>query len=200
MTERRPSAPRSSARPTADRSARPGSRPGHPGQRGARPVSGARPDARRVTAEPAPRPRLTGRAAILILVIAVLTVSYASSMRAYLQLRDQIEGLKAKNAAYTASIDDMEREIRRHRDPAFIEAQARERFDFVMPGESSYRVIDENGQPMDSEEALSDPDALAANQPPPWWDTVWGTVELAGKPPAATPPPASRLDGSESAQ
>ena len=41
------------------------------------------------------RPRLTGRAAILVLVLAVLAVSYASSLRAYLQQRVHIVELKA---------------------------------------------------------------------------------------------------------
>src|SRR4051812_49469584 len=40
------------------------------------------------------RPRFTGRAAVLVLVLAVLAISYASSMRAYLQQRGQIGDLK----------------------------------------------------------------------------------------------------------
>ena len=49
----------------------------------------SRPDGAR-----ARRPRFTGRAAVLVLVLAVLTVSYASSLRAYLQQRSHIGDLK----------------------------------------------------------------------------------------------------------
>ena len=60
-----------------------------------------------VAANP-PRPsRLTGRAAILVLVVSVLAVSYASSMRAYLQQRDQIGDLKDQIALRQASISDL---------------------------------------------------------------------------------------------
>jgi hypothetical protein len=44
------------------------------------------------------RSRFTGRAAVLVLVLAVLTVSYASSLRAYLQQRAHIGDLKAQIA------------------------------------------------------------------------------------------------------
>ena len=70
------------------------------------------PAASRAATAPAERrrPRLTGRAAILVLVLAVLTVSYASSLRAYLQQRDQIGDLKSQIALRRASIEDLERE------------------------------------------------------------------------------------------
>ena len=94
----------------------------------------------------APRPRLTGRAAILILLVAVLTVSYASSMRAYLQQRGHIADLKSQIAERSASISDLEREKLRWKDDAFLEQQARERFGFVFPGETSYQVLDSDGE------------------------------------------------------
>ena len=53
----------------------------------------------RTTASAAPRPRFTNRMAILVLVVAVLVVSYASSMRAYLQQRSHIEDLKTRDGA-----------------------------------------------------------------------------------------------------
>ncbi|MBA3781421.1 MAG: septum formation initiator family protein, partial [Nocardioides sp.] len=59
------------------------------------------------------RPRLTGRAAVLVLVLAVLVVSYASSMRAYLQQREHISDLKSAIAERETSINELEREKRR---------------------------------------------------------------------------------------
>jgi len=133
-----------------------------------------------------PRPRLTGRAAILILLIAVLTVSYASSMRAYLQQRAHIADLKLEIAERTANIHDLEREKKRWDDPAFLEQQARERFGFVFPGETSYQVLDENGNPLDGNDTLHDTDEVVKKAPTAWWDTAWKSVELAGNPPKQT--------------
>ena len=139
------------------------------------------------------RPRLTGRAAILVLVLAVLTVSYASSLRAYLQQRSQIEELKSQIALRQASISDLEREKDRWKDPAYIEQQARG-LNYVMPGETSYVVLDEDGKPLQQQSTLTDPATVAKKDPTAWWSTAWQSVELAGNPPKPTPPPATKID------
>jgi cell division protein FtsB len=139
------------------------------------------------------RPRLTGRAAILVLVLAVLTVSYASSLRAYLQQRAHITDLKSQIALRQASISDLEREKRRWEDPAYVRQQARE-LNYVMPGETSYVVLDENGEPLERSSSLTDPSTVARKPPTAWWSTAWQSVELAGDPPKPEPPPASKID------
>jgi cell division protein FtsB len=142
------------------------------------------------------RPRLTGRAAILVLVLAVLTVSYASSLRAYLQQRDQIGDLKSQIALRQANIDDLEREKRRWEDPAYVRQQARA-LNFVMPGETAYVVLDENGDPLESDTALTDPATVAPKPPQAWWSTAWESVRMAGDPPAAEPEPTEKIRGSD---
>ncbi len=151
---------------------------------------------RAILAEPR-RPRLTGRAAVLVLVLAVLAVSYASSLKAYLQQRAHIEDLKVEIARTSAEIDDLEREKRRWNDEAYVRAQARERFGYVMPGETAYVVLDEDGTPLEGEAALHDPDEVLAQDPQAWWQDAWGSVELAGHPPKDQPPPATDLDAPE---
>ena len=138
-------------------------RPGERRGAAARPhLAGRRRSRPPATREGRRRPRLTGRAAILVLVVAVLTVSYASSMRAYLQQRAHIGDLKDQIAAREAAIDDLEREKQRWHDPAFVEAQARDRFGYVMPGETSYVVLDEDGDPLEGDQTLPDADRRAA--------------------------------------
>ena len=139
----------------------------------------------------APRPRLTGRAAILILLIAVLTVSYASSLRAYLQQRGHISDLKSQIAERSANISDLEREKKRWKDDAFLEQQARERFGFLFPGETSYQVLDSDGKPLGGQDRLHDASEVVKPEPTPWWDTAWESVELAGNPAKANSGPAS---------
>lgn len=145
------------------------------------------------------RPRFTGRAAVLVLVLAVLTVSYGSSLKAYLQQRSEISDLKSQIAEREASIDSLEREKRRWDDPAFVQAQARARFGYLMPGETSYIVLGADGQPLESEASLKDPAEVVKVEPTAWWTSAWQSVELAGNPPSAGngKPPAAEIDGTD---
>lgn len=130
-----------------------------------------------------------------MLVLAVLTVSYASSLRAYLHQRSHIGDLKAAIAEREASINALEREKKRWQDPAFVRAQARARFGYLMPGETGFLVLDENGEPLETQSTLSDPDEVIQTVPTAWWSEAWASVELAGHPPAPTEGPATKIDG-----
>jgi len=77
---------------------------------------------------------------VLVLVLAVLAVSYASSARAWLRQRNEIADLTAQIKASQAAIDGLQQERRRWNDPAYVKQQAHERFGWVMPGETGYRV------------------------------------------------------------
>ena len=141
------------------------------------------------------RPRLTGRTAVLVLVVAVLAVSYASSMRAYLEQRAHIGELKAQIAERQVSIARLAREKERWSDPAFQAQQARERFGYVMPGDTSYVVLDEDGQALEPESSLSDREPVDPQTQQAWWARGWESVRVAGDPPAPEAPPATRIDG-----
>lgn len=133
------------------------------------------------------RPKLTGRAVVLLVVLAVLMASYASSLRAYLHQRDNIGDLKTEIAEREQAIDALQTEKRRWEDPAYTAQQARERFGYVMPGQRSYVVVDENGEPIQGGARLEDPDEVVKEEPTPWWDGAWASVELAGHPPKPKP-------------
>ncbi len=182
------------SRRTSSRAPRPGGRTG-PG----RDTGSTRAVRAPLAAEPATsgrrRPRLTGRATVLVLVLSLLTISYASSLRAYLDQREHIGDLKSQIALRQARIDDLEREKRRWEDPAFVRQQARD-LNYVMPGETAYVVLDEDGKPLDTEATLSDPPKVTPKAPTAWWSTAWKSVELAGNPPKPEDKqrPATKID------
>jgi cell division protein FtsB len=122
---------------------------------------------------------------VLVLVMAVLLASYASSMRAYLQQRHELQTLRASIALSSSHISTLRREKRRWSDPAYVEAQARQRFGWVLPGEIGYQVIGANGKPLGHHDSLSDPTALTEANRPLWWQTAWGSVVAAGRTPKA---------------
>ena len=174
-------------------SRRPSSRGGPPRNTRPRPRGGAgRP--RAASATPPPRPRFTNRAAILLVVFAVLVISYASSMRAYLQQREHINELKQQIASSQSDIARSEREKRRWHDPAYVEAQARARFGWVLPGETSYQVLDAEGNPLTGDDELTDPGSIATTKPKAWWSRAYSTLEAADHPAKkVTPTPATRI-------
>ncbi len=130
------------------------------------------------------RPRFTGRALVVLLVLAALVASYASSLGAYLDQRRHVASLHEQIESSETAISDLRREKQRWRDDAYVVAQARARFAFGFPGEIGYQVLDEDGRPLDHEDSLSVPAATAPDEPE-WWETTLESVTVAGDPPTA---------------
>ncbi|WP_182920291.1 FtsB family cell division protein [Nocardioides cavernaquae] len=126
------------------------------------------------------RPRITKRAVILLLVVAMLAVSWASSFRAWFQQRAEMDDLRSQIAQTQAEIEDLRGEKRRYSDDAYVKQQARLRFGYVMPGEESFQALDENGEPIGAVEELADPGNLPGQVPVAWYETAWESVEAAG--------------------
>ena len=111
----------------------------------------------------------------------MLLVSYASSLRAWLDQRSELATLQSQIAERRAAVAALEEEIQRWRDPAYVESQARERFGWVMPGEVGYRVIGADGKPLGGQDVLADSGADSGRAPRDWWAGLWGSVEAAGR-------------------
>jgi len=132
---------------------------------------------------------------VLVLVLAVLMVSYASSLRAYFQQRSQIQQVQASIEQSRADIAALQREKKRWRDPAYVVSQARARFAFGFPGEIGYRVLGADGRPLDQQDSLSQP-RTSGDGRPEWWQTTLSSIQTAGDPPRQTPPPATKITAS----
>ncbi len=71
---------------------------------------------------------------------------------------------------------------------AYVREQARARFGYLMPGQTSYVVIGADGKPLAAQATLGDPRTTTAGQTPTaWWTTEWKSVQLAGDPPPVKP-------------
>jgi hypothetical protein len=94
-------------------------------------------------------------------------------------------------------VDQLSREKKRWRDPAYVRTMAHQRFGWVMPGEIGFQVLDADGKPMDHTDTLSPPDSVTEATRPLWWQAAWGSVVAAGKPPvdkSKLPPPVDKID------
>ena len=123
------------------------------------------------------------------MVLLILTISYASSLRIYFAQAHEIAATKAEIANRQQRISDLESEVARWDRPDYVRTQARERLGWVVPGETGYKVVDANGKPLGGGAEIS-ADAQEAEKPrDAWWAKLWGSVEAADKPAPVKPRP-----------
>lgn len=169
---------RRSGGPRPARPRRGGSRPRGTEPAG-RPARAGGPRDTGADATPPRRVSLTGRAAVLALVLGVLAVSYAYPLRAwYDQSRERAE-LRSEAERLEAEVDELETQLRLWDDPAYVEAQARDRLGYVLPGEVGYVVVDDTGEP----ETELGPDGLPVLVEGEWYSRLWTSIEAADGPP-----------------
>lgn len=184
MSSSRPRRPQVHSRP--DRSGRPA-------------ASRTRPGARATSRAPgvgvaAPKTRFTSRMAVFVLVVLVLVVSYASSMRAYLGQSGQISGLQAQVASSQKQARSLRAELQRWKDPAYVRQQARARLNWVLAGETAYQVIGADGRPLAGTEELGRA-VVPPTTPEAWWTKQYDSLQAADHPDTynVVPTPLSKI-------
>ena len=121
--------------------------------------------------KPVPAKSFSGRLLALGIVMVVITVLLAPSVRTFLQQRSEIAALEAEIAREQEVGRELAQTLDRWEDPAYIKAQARERIFLVMPGETRYLVKGEDGVEDVEEQA-----AAQAPQDLEWVDALWDSV------------------------
>lgn len=123
---------------------------------------------------------------VLAGVGVVLVILLAPYLRPWLAQRSDIAAQQAEVEELQRQVDQLQAERRRWTDPAYVKAQARERLNFVMPGELAYVVIDDDEQAPEADparQAALDAGRIGGR---PWYDVLWQSVQLAGRSPVAT--------------
>ena len=115
--------------------------------------------------------RLTGRAAVLAVVICAIALSLAYPVREYVTQRRQIDSLVAQQQVMLAQVKNLQAQQARLSDPSYIEQLARQELDMCFPGTRCYIV--EGGQPLISATHPARPG------PAPWYDKLWQSVQQA---------------------
>ncbi|MFH9014951.1 septum formation initiator family protein [Streptomyces sp. NPDC017943] len=123
------------------------------------------------TRRQARRSRLTGRAALLALVLCSLIVALAWPMRQYVSQRAEIEDLQREQQQARERVERLRDAKARWQDDAYAEQQIRQRLHYVMPGETGFVVVD----PDAAEQSRTD--LGAADRP--WYANVWDGVDKA---------------------
>lgn len=118
---------------------------------------------------------------MLLGVLAVLAASYAFPVRAWLDQRAQYAELVAERDAVAAEVEDLRQARDRWDDPAYVRAQARERLNYVLPGEVGLVVLGTQSTPEKEPTDRTVLPALADDQP--WWSTLVAAFREVGAPP-----------------
>ena len=93
---------------------------------------------------------LTGRAVLLGVVVCALVLSLAYPIKEYVGQRSQIAALEQTARETQASVEALEELQLQLQDPAYIEAQARQRLKYAMPGDRVFIVVDGEATPQTS--------------------------------------------------
>jgi cell division protein FtsB len=114
------------------------------------------------------------RAAILAVVVCVLTLTIAGPVRTYFAQRTEMKQLSDAEAQLRSQIADLEQQKVKLGDPVYIAAQARERLGFVMPGDIPYQVQLPPGAAAPEAVPGVDPAQVPSGQP--WYTSLWHTI------------------------
>ncbi|TDE93960.1 septum formation initiator family protein [Occultella glacieicola] len=170
------SAPKRAGKPTSKPTSKPATKPSAARRAGAAKRSGATTEAHK-----APR-QITVRTLVLFVVVLMAFIVLAPTLRAYITQQERHRELSAQIVAAEQRNADLNGAVEQWNDDAYVQAQARDRLGFVMPGETPYRVVDP--ETVTGEEPAPDPgEDGPVSVPPtgPWYLTVWDSVQVAGE-------------------
>lgn len=183
MSVRRPASPTGRPQGRAPEKARSGSTRATAPPRAEsprRPAPSAR-TAGQARAVPATPPKgLSRRAAVYLALLLVLLVSLFPSLRAYTKQTEQLDSLRADVAAKQGQVAQLDNQLARWKDNAYVIAQAREQFTYVFPGETAYIVNGQTRAVTDGRDPAGAAAREASRAKGPWYSTLWGSVTQAG--------------------
>ncbi|MBW3089291.1 FtsB family cell division protein [Bifidobacterium miconisargentati] len=78
---------------------------------------------------------------VSLFIVALGTIQLVATFHTYALNLAELNGLKREEASLIAKKQELENDIKRWNDKAYITAQARERLGFVFPGEQAVRVL-----------------------------------------------------------
>lgn len=144
-------------------------------------------DGSRVTGAVRQRASVTSRAIALAVVLLILTISYASSLRVYFNQRQDLATTREQIISSQRDINNLSDEISRWNDPDYVRTQARIRLGWVVPGERGYRVIGADGKPITGDNEIAGGTPKPAPRPA-WYSKLIGSVRAADHPEPARDP------------
>ena len=117
--------------------------------------------------------KLTGRAALLAVVICAIALSLAYPVREYIAQRQQIDQLLALQQVNAAQVQALEEQDGKLTQTWYVEQQAEDELHMCFPHEQCYEVV--SGRPAQAASAKTNQQAVTS----PWYATLWQSVQRA---------------------
>ena len=127
------------------------------------------------------RPHALRPTTMLAGVLVILALTVVPMLRPWIGQRQELAAQQQQNAQLRRSVAELTAERQRWDDPAYVKAQAGERLNFVMPGQTRYTLLDDAGVTDDRDPRRSAAAAAKAAGDLPWYGTVWQSAVTAGR-------------------
>ncbi|WP_317493120.1 septum formation initiator family protein [Haloechinothrix sp. LS1_15] len=114
----------------------------------------------------------TRRAAVVALVLCALVFTLAVPLRTYLAQQAEIAEQEERQEQLEAEIERLEERRAELDDPVQVEAEARARLRYVMPGETPFIVQ----LPEDTAEAAGADEDDGEDAAGPWYEQLWSSI------------------------
>ena len=117
---------------------------------------------------------------MLALVACSLVLALTYPVREYFAQRSQLHRLEKQTAQQRARVGDLQKQLDRWNDPAYVKAQARRRLHYVMPGETGLVTVGEDPAHRGGTPGGGGTQAPGAGQS--WFSDLANSVKGAGTP------------------
>ncbi|MGQ4495830.1 FtsB family cell division protein [Dermabacteraceae bacterium P13101] len=120
---------------------------------------------------------MTRKSLILSAMVVLALMMVVPRVNSYVAQKQQLAAAHAELAQREKEVAELQIDVKRWDDPAYVAAQARERLLYVMPGETQYRLTDSSGKELPLTEEQR---AKARAEQKPWYSLLWESLEGAG--------------------
>lgn len=128
--------------------------------------------------DPEPARQFSGRTVALLAVLFIAALIMAQPLQLLLEQQSDIAQAQQQLDQEHERQKELATQLERWEDPAYVQQQARERFNMVMPGERKYMVLNDGDDDEDAEPGVA---PLDEDLEMGWADRLWGSVLSSGQ-------------------
>lgn len=121
-----------------------------------------------------PARNFSGRTVAFLMVLFLAAVLLTPSLRLFLSQQKELNDAQAEIEAAQERNEELSTQLDRWDDPAYVQQQARERFNMVMPGERKYVVS--RGREETLDEKATDAPGATTPADTGWADDLWNSL------------------------
>lgn len=138
---------------------------------------------------------------VSLFIVALGTIQLVSTFHTYALNLAELNGLKREEASLVAKKQELENDIKRWDDKAYVTAQARERLGFVFPGETAVHVLHPEAVTGDEDSESDSSSSSESNKKVlPWYSELAYSFKKADEPVSQSKDDSSGGSGSGNTQ